>query len=163
MHLYYISINWFFVIWSSHISFVFNCYVQMCLKVEIVVITFQVLFLVTTFCRQDDHYFESDFDPNQNCKNKTLIDKLEKIILPNSKHEKPERCVSTTGVFLPNLVFYLKWFLLQGSDAVSWEQCKMKLNRLLVQKCSGRNILKVLCQQVKLLKCTTNFSEAHVQ
>ena len=73
----------------------------MCLKVEIVVITFQVLFLVTTFCRQDDHYFESDFDPNQNCKNKTLIDKLEKMILPNSKHERPERCVSTTGVFYP--------------------------------------------------------------
>ena len=71
----------------------------MCLKVEIVVITFQVLFLVTTFCRQDDHYFESDFDPNQNCKNKTLIDKLEKMILPNSKHETPERCVTTSGVF----------------------------------------------------------------
>ena len=71
----------------------------MCLKVEIVVIILKVLFIVTTFCRQDDHYFESDFDPNQNCKNKTLIDKLEKMILPDSKHETPERCVTTSGVF----------------------------------------------------------------
>ena len=69
-------------------------------------------------------YFEENFDPDKNCKEEKLIDKLMK-----EKHnEVPIRCSKVAG---------------KGSDMDNWRQCKKNLIRKLRDMCYWRTILEV--------------------
>ena len=71
-----------------------------------------------------DNYFGENFDPNKNCEEEKLIDKLRK-----EKHnESPIRCSTVAGV---------------GSDMDNWRKCKKNLVLKLRDMCSWATILEV--------------------
>ena len=71
-----------------------------------------------------DNYFGENFDPNKNCEEEKLIDKLRK-----EKHnESPIRCSRVAGV---------------GSDMDNWRKCKKNLVLKLRDMCSWATILEV--------------------
>ena len=71
-----------------------------------------------------DNYFGENFDPNKNCEEEKLIDKLWK-----EKHnESPIRCSRVAGV---------------GSDMDNWRKCKKNLVLKLRDMCSWATILEV--------------------
>ena len=69
-------------------------------------------------------YFGENFDPNKNCEEEKLINKLRK-----EKHnESPIRCSTVAGV---------------GSDMDNWRKCKKNLVLKLRDMCSWATILEV--------------------
>ena len=71
-----------------------------------------------------DNYFGENFDPNKNCEEEKLINKLRK-----EKHnESPIRCSTVAGV---------------GSDMDNWRKCKKNLVLKLRDMCSWATILEV--------------------
>ena len=64
-------------------------------------------------------YFGDGFDDNKLCKEGDYI--------KNLKKEKKGVCVTAN----------------KGDDVTQWENCKKELFRIMVEKCSGRPVLKV--------------------
>ena len=72
----------------------------------------------------NDDYFNDEFDPNKNCKEETLLNKLMK----EESNGSPIRCSKVAG---------------KGSDMDNWRECKKDLIQKLRDMCNWRSILEV--------------------
>ena len=71
-----------------------------------------------------EEYFVENYDPNKNCEEEELIDKLRK----EENNDSPIRCSTVAG---------------KGSDMDNWRQCRKNLIVKLRYMCTWGSILEV--------------------